>query len=68
MATSGAETSLLPLEGVRVPDLGTMTPGKYCSFILADLGAGIVRVERPVANPRSIDDEDLTLKKKPGFD
>ncbi len=28
MTTSGAETSPLPLEGIRVLDLGTMTPDK----------------------------------------
>ena len=40
-----------------------MLPGKYCTFILADLGAEVVRVERPVSDSRSIDDEDLILNR-----
>ncbi|TXT64103.1 MAG: E-cinnamoyl-CoA:R-phenyllactate CoA transferase [Promethearchaeota archaeon] len=44
----------LPLENVRVIDLSRMLPGPYCSMILADLGAEIIRVENPkfpYANP-----------------
>lgn len=50
-----------PLAGVQVLDVGTLTPGKYCSYLLAGLGADVVRVERPVARPRPVDDEDLIL-------
>jgi crotonobetainyl-CoA:carnitine CoA-transferase CaiB-like acyl-CoA transferase len=50
-----------PLAGVRVLDVGTLTPGKYCTYLLAGLGADVTRVERPLANPRRIDDEDLIL-------
>jgi len=44
----------LPLEGKVILDLTRMLPGPYCSMILADLGAEVIRVEDPkypYANP-----------------
>lgn len=38
-----------PLAGVRVVELGAIGPGPHAAMLLADLGADVVRVERPDA-------------------
>ncbi|WP_167382904.1 CaiB/BaiF CoA transferase family protein [Streptomyces mangrovisoli] len=36
-----------PLAGVRVVELGGLGPGPFCGMLLADLGAEVIRVDRP---------------------
>ena len=43
-----------PLTGLRVVELGGIGPGPHAAMILADLGADVVRVDRPGVSPYPI--------------
>lgn len=54
---------MLLLRGIEILDVGTLTPGKFCTFLLRELGAGVVRVERPVASRPAVSREDVVLNR-----
>ncbi|MCT2583519.1 CaiB/BaiF CoA transferase family protein [Actinophytocola gossypii] len=44
-----------PLAGIRVVELAGLAPGPFAAMVLADLGADVVRVDRPGTTPDPTD-------------
>ncbi|MFE2132941.1 CaiB/BaiF CoA transferase family protein, partial [Streptomyces sp. NPDC059466] len=64
MAVAGT-TAHGPLTGVRVVELAGIGPGPFAAMLLADLGADVVRVDRPGGPGLGIDPEyDVTYRNK----
>jgi alpha-methylacyl-CoA racemase len=63
MSESGARAKKTkgPLQGLRVVEMGAIGPVPFCGMMLADMGADVIRVDRP-NTPRLA--EDVTARNK----
>jgi alpha-methylacyl-CoA racemase len=53
-----------PLTGLRVVELAGIGPGPHAAMILGDLGADVVRVERPSTPPKTQPSKDYSLRNR----
>ncbi len=54
-----------PLRGVRVVELAGIGPGPHAAMILADLGADVIRIDRPAGQPLTGGPTDLLNRGRP---
>lgn len=45
-----------PLQGIRVVEFAGLAPGPYCAMLMADMGADVLRIERPGGTRPGADD------------
>src|SRR5947208_16180049 len=54
-----------PLRGVKVVELAGIGPGPHACMILADLGADVIRIDRPGGRPHTGGPTDLLNRGRP---
>jgi len=54
-----------PLRGVKVVELAGIGPGPHACMILADLGADVIRIDRPGGNPLGGGPHDVLTRGRP---
>jgi alpha-methylacyl-CoA racemase len=54
-----------PLRGVKVVEIAGIGPGPHACMILADLGADVIRIDRPGGNPLGGGSHDLLTRSRP---
>ena len=53
-----------PLSGLRIIELAGIGPGPFCGMMLADMGAEVIRVERPGGNPSAEGGHDILFRSR----
>ncbi|MFZ5605095.1 MAG: CaiB/BaiF CoA transferase family protein [Pseudomonadota bacterium] len=53
-----------PLSGIRIIELAGIGPGPFCGMMLADMGADVIRVERPGGNPGDAGGHDILFRNR----
>jgi CoA:oxalate CoA-transferase len=48
---AAVEDGALPMHGLRVVDFSIMVAGPFCTRLMADLGAEVIKVEPPECDP-----------------
>ena len=58
-----------PLQGIRVVEVAGIGPGPFCAMMLADMGADVLRVDRPGGNPLRFGDprRDVLTRSRPAI-
>jgi len=53
-----------PLQGFRIIELAGIGPGPFCGMMLADMGAEVIRVDRPGGNPSAEGGHDILFRNR----
>ena len=53
-----------PLQGLKVIELAGIGPGPFCGMMLADMGAEVIRVDRPGGNPSAAGGHDILFRNR----
>ncbi len=53
-----------PLSGFRIIELSGIGPGPFCGMMLGDMGADVVRIDRPGGNPSSEGGHDILFRNR----
>src|SRR5690554_1455495 len=53
-----------PLSGLRILELAGIGPGPFCGMMLADMGAEVIRIDRPGGNPGAVGGHDILFRNR----
>ncbi|AUM13177.1 CaiB/BaiF CoA transferase family protein [Ketobacter alkanivorans] len=53
-----------PLQGFKIIELAGIGPGPFCGMMLADMGAEVIRVDRPGGNPSAAGGHDILFRNR----